>query len=699
MNRGNVSHGASATLRGPGPVEGRSWLAPVFGVSALAGVVGLAALVFQVAYADRIVSGVRVLGLDLGGQSLQAGKALLEASASQLGEQPVTLRAGGREWQLPAAELGMRVDADAMVQQAYRIGRDGNPIQRVGSQWGALLFGTRFGIPLLEFDAERQDAVLRRIGAEIDQSAIDARIDTQLAQDGRATIVVVPEMVGQRLRARESAQRMNEAVSRGLPTTVDLVVDVERPVVTRVGLEPARARAQDMVAGPVMLSYANSNWTLTPHEIARTLTFRPEVGNQLQVEVDADALGKAVSKISAQIGQAPSNARFQWNSNGSLTPIRESQDGIGVDAVTLARTLQDRLNPTQRAFPVALTTTRAAVTVEDGASLGITELIKEGRTEFPGASAEKQHNVKLAASRLNGTVVPPGEIFSFNKEVGPTTLGAGFQTGWGITISDAGAQTIPAVAGGICQVATTLFQPVFHAGYAIEQRNYHLYWIQSYGQPPLGMKGLDATVDESAGLDFKFVNNTQNYLLIQSRVEGTTLIFGLYGTKPTWDVKIFGPVITSVVPTDPAPRRENEPTMPEGRSLQVEAAQDGFDVTVTRTVTDGDEVRTLPLRSRYLPAHNVILYGGPPEPKEEPPASSPDPNVPVPGASALTGGNAQSAPSGAASQASTPGPQAQPTISAQSQPQQPTATPTQAAGTSPTRTPAPTSSPTPAGAR
>jgi vancomycin resistance protein YoaR len=97
--------------------------------------------------------------------------------------------------------------------------------------------------------------------------------------------------------------------------------------------------------------------------------------------------------------------------------------------------------------------------------------------------------------------------------------------------------------------------------------------------------------------------------LIQARVEGTTLIFGLYGTKPTWTVKIDGPVITNVVPANREPVRQPEPTMPDGRTLAVESAHDGFTATITRTVTLGDDVRQLRMRSNYVPSRNVTLYG------------------------------------------------------------------------------------------
>ena len=153
---------------------------------------------------------------------------------------------------------------------------------------------------------------------------------------------------------------------------------------------------------------------------------------------------------------------------------------------------------------------------------------------------QKQHNVRLAASRLNNTIVRPGELFSFNKALGPTTLDNGYQIAFGI-MSAGGRdhKTVPSVAGGICQVATTLFQPVFWSGYQIEERHWHLYWIPNYSSK--GVVGLDATVDGEVGLDLQFVNNSNSYLLIQSRTDASSVTFELYGTKPQWQVKVDGP--------------------------------------------------------------------------------------------------------------------------------------------------------------
>jgi len=228
-------------------------------------------------------------------------------------------------------------------------------------------------------------------------------------------------------------------------------------------------------------------------------------------------------------------------------------------------------------------------------------------TSFAGSLPEKAHNIRLAAERLNGTVVPPGGLFSFNREVGPTTLETGYQWGFGITSGADGLHTVPSVAGGICQVATTLFQAFFWGGYRLEERHWHLYWIPAYTSRDV--VGLDATVDEDANLDMQFVNTTPHAVLIQASTDADSVTFRLYSTKPDWKVEVAPAQITDRVPADPTPVVEEDATLPAGRRIAVEAAREGFTVVVTRTVTEDGDVRTLPLKSVYQPSRNVTLVG------------------------------------------------------------------------------------------
>jgi hypothetical protein len=169
--------------------------------------------------------------------------------------------------------------------------------------------------------------------------------------------------------------------------------------------------------------------------------------------------------------------------------------------------------------------------------------------------------------------------------------------------------TVPSVAGGICQVATTLFQPVFWAGYQLEERYWHLYWIPAYTSR--GIVGLDATVDEDSGLDLKWINPTNSPVLIQASTDAEHVTFRLYGKKPAWNVQVESPVISNRVTPDPTPDVQAEPLLPWGRIVPVETARDGFQVVITRHVvpTDGGAPRDLVLKSIYQPGHNVTLVG------------------------------------------------------------------------------------------
>ncbi|HET6315224.1 MAG TPA: VanW family protein, partial [Chloroflexota bacterium] len=328
------------------------------------------------------------------------------------------------------------------------------------------------------------------------------------------------------------------------------------------------------------------------------------------VELKEEPLEAVVNRAAQEIDQEPVNARFALG-NGQLKLTRPGEAGRAVAQQAGIDLLRKRIEAGERSVALPVDVVPPPVSSDAAAKLGVPELIDESTTSFVGAIPEKAHNIQLAATRLNGVVVPPGGTFSFNKEVGPTTIEAGFQWGFGLTTGGqpGGVHTVPSVAGGICQVATTLFQPVFWAGYQLEERYWHLYWIPSYTSR--GFVGLDATVDPDAGLDLKWINPTSDYVLIQASADTDKVTFRLYGRKPAWSVHVDEPVISNKIAPDPTPDVQPEPALDWGRVIAVETAREGFDVVLRRNVvpTDGHPARELLLKSIYAPAHTVTLVG------------------------------------------------------------------------------------------
>ncbi|HEX2184176.1 MAG TPA: VanW family protein, partial [Chloroflexota bacterium] len=322
------------------------------------------------------------------------------------------------------------------------------------------------------------------------------------------------------------------------------------------------------------------------------------------------------TRAAKELDQRVQDARFRF-SNGRLTVTRPSRQGRTVDQAATTQAIHDALLSGNRRIDLPVAVTEPKVSSENPSALGITELIDRANTSFAGSIPEKKHNIKLAAERLSGVVVAPGQTFSFNEAVGPTTIDAGFKWGFGITAGNDGPKTVPAEGGGICQVATTLFQPVFWAGYQLEERYWHLYWIPAYTSRN-NVVGLDVTVDESAGLYFKWTNTTENYVLVQADTDEERVYFALYGKKPAWSVKIGEPKIDRRTPADPTPVTQEDATLAWGRRLQVETAREGFNVAITRTVDahDGRAPRVLNLLSTYQPSRNVTLVGTAGKPAE-----------------------------------------------------------------------------------
>ena len=255
--------------------------------------------------------------------------------------------------------------------------------------------------------------------------------------------------------------------------------------------------------------------------------------------------------------------------------------------------------------------------------IDLKDMLSRAVTSFAGSSPPRGHNIRLAASQLSEIWVAPGGIFSFNQEIGPTTPDAGFQHGYGIVLKDG---RVDPVAGGVSQVASTLFQAVYWSGLEIVERWPHVHWDPRYGEPPSGTLGLDAAVDDPA-IDFKFRNTSGYWIRIHAEAGDRAIAFTIYGLDPGWQVKSAEPVVTNVMAKNEEPERQEDPELPAGEEFQISRAENGFDLKTVREVIgkDGRILENDHLVSRYLPARNILLIGtkgGTPTPAETPPPTA-----------------------------------------------------------------------------
>lgn len=610
-------------------------IAPLAAVAAVAGallfLMLLSSVGYQMAHSGNVYPGVRVDGISVGGMSKEKALSELRPLFEERIKRPVLIRMAGEGREATLPELGASFNAAAAVEVAFAVGREGNFFQQAFSQWGALVGGHAVEAPGLAVDRAKLRTLVESLARGIDRPVREAELTIGSDQ----SVKVSTSVVGRKMDVAGAVAAIEKGLGTAAPI-IDLPVAETRPKRVEQDLESARLQLTKMFSGPVSLEFNDKKWPLTVKEIAALVAVDQKTGAvEPAVSFQEKPLSQLVDKIAEEVDQPKINARYDYN-GGALALLKQGQDGRKVNREQAITALKTALSTDTRSVPLPVEVAKAAGGSLNPADLGIKERIDFGRTAIAGVP-EKIHNIKLAASRLNGVLLAPGDIFSFNREIGPTTLKSGFQTGFGISVANGQMETVPSVAGGICQVSTTLLHAVFWAGYQIEERYPHLYWIQTYGQPPRGIVGLDATVDDPS-LDFKFMNNTDNYLLIGSSVANNQLEFSLYGTKPTWKVDVEGPIITNVRKADPAMVIQYEPSWPVGKQLQVERATDGMDVSIIRRVTEGGETRTLTLKSAYQPSRNVTMKGGTkaqPEAAPTPePSETPEPQPTAPGAPA-----------------------------------------------------------------
>jgi len=325
--------------------------------------------------------------------------------------------------------------------------------------------------------------------------------------------------------------------------------------------------------------------------------------NTEKIEIILDPMQKEIYKEAI-------DALFTVKDN-RVTAFKQSSDGETIDFTLLKRDIKNQLPEVVNSqkereiiIEIPVKILKPKITTEKVNNLGIVEIIGEGNSHFKGSIENRIHNITLASSRLNGILVAPNETFSFNKTVGDISGGTGYKTAY--VIKD--GRTVLGDGGGVCQVSTTLFRAILNAGLPIVERHPHSYRVTYYeqGSPP----GIDATV-YSPSIDLRFKNDTNNYVLIQTYLDPTSLglTFRLYGKKDGREVEISKPVILNQT-APPPPLYQDDPELAKGVVRQVDWAAPGANVSFSRTVKkDGKIIISETFKSNYSAWQAVFLRG------------------------------------------------------------------------------------------
>ncbi len=258
-----------------------------------------------------------------------------------------------------------------------------------------------------------------------------------------------------------------------------------------------------------------------------------------ETTIEETSVRAYLEDLARKINRDPVDAKFAME-EGKVTTFVESQDGMTLNINRSVQTLSEALIlpsiPAQISLEYDLK--KPEINYSEVNDLGISSLIGEGTSNFKGSPTNRVHNIKVATQRFNGILIKPGEEFSFVSILGEVDGDHGYLPELVIKNN----VTEPEFGGGICQVSTTAFRAAIYSGLKITARKNHAYPV-SYYNP----QGMDSTVYLPRP-DLKFLNNTPGYILIQTKIVGTQLIFSFYGTDDQRKTTINGPTITERQP-------------------------------------------------------------------------------------------------------------------------------------------------------
>lgn len=215
-------------------------------------------------------------------------------------------------------------------------------------------------------------------------------------------------------------------------------------------------------------------------------------------------------------------------------------------------------------------------------------------TTLRGRTDSQVYNARLAMTRINGTVLQPGETFSFLKIVGPWTADMGYKKA---PVSYDG-ELVKSWGGGVCQVSTTLYNAALLSGLDIVERHHH-HWPARYA--PLGRDAAVAYED----IDMKFRNNLPEPIRIMGRFEGKNMVFTVRSTyQPKYKVRIESEMRSVSMPNDVI---QGSTPDGNGRWKVVNRGHPGFCVaTYRRFITPTGDRRQFLATDRYPSMNRVV---------------------------------------------------------------------------------------------
>ena len=550
-------------------------------------------IIYFVLFLGRISPGVTVAGISLGGKTPEEAVEIL--STTIIAPEKVTLASNDQVFNIELEIIDFSYDFQKSAQAAYTLDKTGNIAydiwQKLVSPFKTVNLGLRLSL--------NEDLLLESLSIIAEQASVEPIYPS--AKFVNNLVVVEKGIVGQSLDIEALRNEIGQTLAfvKNSPIPLQLVnVD---PTLTTKEVKGFKTRAENLINKSLHLTFEYQTYTYKNDDVFLLLDPKGDYKDEEIIIL--------VTELASNINREPQNPTFIFD-GGRVKEFSPAKDGVRLMEDSLVRMITGNLRTLETtdnkivSFEIPYETTAPDVETEDVNNLGINELVGRGSSRYKGSISSRIHNLSLAASRFNGILVAPGEIFSFNNTLGDVSFDTGYKEAY--IIKD--GKTVLGDGGGVCQASTTFFRAILDAGLPVVERRAHAYRVGYYEQD--SPVGFDATV-YSPTTDLKFKNDTPGHLLIQTytNTAAASLVFEIYGTSDGRVATTTKPIVTDITP----PAEDlytDDPTLPVGTIKQIDWKAWGAKSRFTYKVQRGGEtIYEKTFYSNYRPWQAIFLRG------------------------------------------------------------------------------------------
>ncbi len=552
---------------------------------------------------DKIMPNVYCAGINLGGMTREEAKeAIEEALCSPSNAVNVILPDGSYTFQ-PEQE-GVTLNADAVAEHAYRYLRSDTTAYGMYRAYRSAK-STEYRLSA-ETELHYSQEDIQKKAEEISQETYIAPTEATASYDESThTVTLSLGTPGRIIEADTIAQAVDKAFATLDFSDITLdydKVEIDTKAIRRLsnqcaqeyGLEPVEPEVYaDTEVHTIDVTMGQPGYTLDPgalYDLAKEKVESEEYGT---VSMELTEVLPTDVDITDAYHELACDPTEPYYANGD---VQEGYDGYTLDWDMAINEIMN--TPWGEKVSIPMTAVPPTQTADEVRAV----LFRDQLSTFSSphtANSGRTANLKLACSAINGTVINPGETFSFNNVVGERTAAKGYQKATVYVGSDSVEQT----GGGICQVASTIYDAALYADLQITERAPHTFFVTYVNG------GLDATVYWGSQ-DFCFRNNTDYPIRVDAWVSGGYVNISIYGTKTNDNYVVLDYSRLSTTPYSTV--TEYDSSLPSGTTKEKTYPYTGYTYEAYQYVYSGDgtllETNYLG-KSTYKKRDRVIVVG------------------------------------------------------------------------------------------